>query len=205
MGAIVTTREICCKSAREDVWSALADTHQLNRAIGNNPLESEPVHQGAERYRIRTRLAGLSLEYEEEPFEWKQPEFLSIVRKFLNGPARRYQIEWRLAENQQGGTSVQQRLEVEPRSAWFWPFVAINAMTITNRLVREIVRVDANLARDMEAYADASISLRSIPWPWNAPGRPCKLHFAWPARIKRWAKIKGPVWLRRMVWTIGST
>ncbi len=158
MRPFVTTREIYCKSAREDIWSALADTHQLNRAIGNNPLESEPIHQGAERYRIKTRLAGLSLEYEEEPFEWNRPEFLSIARKFLNGPARRYQIEWRLVEKQQGGTSVQQRLEVEPRSVWFWPFVALNAMAITHRLVREIGRVDAHLDRDMEAYADASVS-----------------------------------------------
>jgi len=139
----------------------LADTHQLNRAIGNHPLESEPIEQEATRYRIRTRLAGLTLEYDEQPFEWNQPEHLSIARKFLNGPARGYKIEWRLTEvgsagEKPGGTSVRQRLEVEPRSAWCWLFVYLSTARITNRLVREIVRVDSNLARNREAYADAS-------------------------------------------------
>jgi adenylate cyclase len=156
--SIITHREICCTSPREAVWNALADTHQLNRAIGNHPLESEPIQQGAERYRVKTRLAGLSLEYEEQPFEWKQPEFLSIERRFLNGPARRYKIEWRLVGNQQGGCCVQQCLEIEPRAFWFWPFVYLNSVQISRRLVCEIRHLDANLSQGLEAYADAKKS-----------------------------------------------
>ena len=154
MKPLISTRTISCQSARDPIWVALADTHRLNRAIGHHPLQSEPIWKGAERYLVKTRLAGLNLEYEEEPFQWSQPEFISITRKFRNGPACRYRMEWQLAEQGDGSTLVTQQLEIEPRSVWVWLFVLANLWLISRRLVRETKRADANIARGAEAYTD---------------------------------------------------
>ncbi len=153
MKPLLATREIRCTSPRDALWVALADTAQLNRAVGNNPLMSEPIEgDSAGRYLVETRLYGIRMVYEEEPFQWNRPERLSITRKFHNGPAHDYTYEHHLAEQSDGGTLVSLSIRIAPRHALLWPFLWINTLWIANQLAQQVRRIDANIQRDENPY-----------------------------------------------------
>ncbi len=162
MKPLVATREIRCRSLRDPLWVALADTAQLNQAVGNRPLETEAIEGQAARYRVSTQLYGLDLQYEEQPFQWNRPEWLSITRVFLNGPAYQYTYEHRLTEQPEGGSLVVQRIEIVGRWAWLWPFLWINTAMIANRLARQVGRIDANLQRGADPFCGARRSATDL-------------------------------------------
>ena len=153
MNLLIATREVLCQSPREALWVALADTAELNQAVGNNPLESEALEsETAARHLVRTRLYGIEMVYEEFPFEWNRPEGLSIERVFRNGPAHRYVYAHRLMELAEGRTSVELRIEIAPRWWWVRPFLWVNTWLIANRLARYVRQVDANLGQGDDPY-----------------------------------------------------
>jgi len=152
MKPLIATREILCSSPRDALWVALADTAQLNRAVGNNVLISEPLEGDSARYLVETRLYGIRMVYEEEPFQWNRPEQLSITRKFRNGPAYDYTYKHHLSEVPEGGTLVSLSIEVAPRHPLLWPFLWVNTLLIANRLAAQVKRVDTNIRLDVDAY-----------------------------------------------------
>jgi class 3 adenylate cyclase len=166
MKPLIAIRHCRCQSPREALWGALADTAQLNQAVGNNPLDSEPIDgETAARHLVRTRLYGLNLVYEELPFEWNRPERLSIERVFHNGPARRYRYEQRLSELREGGTLVDLKIDITPRWALVRPFLWFNTWRIANRLARQVGQVDANLMRGTDPFGEvreSSVDLHTL-------------------------------------------
>ena len=165
MKPLVATREIRCQSPRDALWVALADTAQLNQAIGNSPLESEPIEtQSASRHLVRTRLYGLKLEYEEPPFQWSRPEWLAITRIFRNGPAYQYIYEQHLRELSGGGSLVELSIEIAPRWRIMRPFLWVNTLLIANRLARLVRQIDKNLQRGTDPYGsmkESSVDLQT--------------------------------------------
>ena len=167
MKPLIATREIRCHSPREALWKALADTAQMNHAVGNNPLLSEPIEsETAARHLVRTRLYGLNLVYEEQPFQWNQPERLSIKRVFHNGPAHSYVYEHRLTELPEGGSLVVFRIEIAPRWPMIRPFLWINTWLIANRLARYLRQIDANLKRGTDPFDH--VSAPAVDYPTHA-------------------------------------
>jgi len=141
MKPLLATREIRCTSPRDTLWVALADTAQ-------QPIEGD----SAGRYLVETRLYGIRMVYEEEPFQWNRPERLSITRKFHNGPAHDYTYEHHLTELADGETLVSLSIRIAPRHALLWPFLWINTLLIANRLAQQVRRIDANLQRQDNPY-----------------------------------------------------
>ena len=164
MKPLIATREIHCQSSREALWLALADTAQLNQAVGNNPLISAPIDsETAARHLVKTRLYGLNLVYEEQPFQWNRPERLSIARVFHNGPAHQYVYEHRLTQLPEGGSLVGLRIEIAPRWSVVRPFLWVNTLLIANRLARQVRQIDANLLRGRDPYGHVSASTVDLP------------------------------------------
>jgi len=156
MKPLIATREIRCTSPRDALWVALADTAQLNRAVGNNTLLSKPIEgDSSARYLVETRLYGLRLVYEEEPFQWNRPEQLSITRRFHNGPAHDYTYEHHLTELAEGGSLVSLSITIAPRHTLLWPFLWINTWIIANRLAQQVRRIDANIQCRVDPYCPA--------------------------------------------------
>ena len=71
---------------REALWSLLADTERLNRAIGLGGVRFVPNPARKGYYEAEARQLGITLAYEEHPFEWVAPRFYRILRKFRRGP-----------------------------------------------------------------------------------------------------------------------
>lgn len=112
----------------EVLWPRISDTDWINRHAGLPPVhyEYEPLRTGGTRTKAAINLGPLRVEWIEPPFEWSQPEYYAIERRYLSGPLKRFWSRTELsAEN--GGTAVEVRVELEARSpvfAWLLPLVA---------------------------------------------------------------------------------
>jgi class 3 adenylate cyclase len=70
------------------VWPLLAKTDWINRSIGLPPVHYEitPLREGGSQIQAHARLFGLSLAWQELPFEWSEPMFYQVRRIFQGGP-----------------------------------------------------------------------------------------------------------------------
>lgn len=145
MKEFVATRQVRCRSPREALWCAIADTEELNRLLGMPELTVEPGGAGAARFTLGARLSGLRMRFHEEPFEWSAPEHLQVRRRFLNGPVRDYRFRVDF-EDDGDGTLVAVELALNPRSAIGWPFVWLNGVRFADKLRRTVAEIDERLA-----------------------------------------------------------
>ena len=164
LSSIAIRETIECQSPRPSLWQAIASTHRFNQAIRNPPIvAAELDNAGAARYVVTQRLAGLELNYEERPFEWRASEFVSIQRRFLNGPALDYTLTWGFEDRPDGGTIVTQVLESTPRSWLFWPFVRLHTGKFARALAAQVRDIDDSLRAGMPAFHTARRSRVHVP------------------------------------------
>jgi class 3 adenylate cyclase len=120
------------------VWPLVADTDRTNRDAGM-PSATYERAMGTDRdgvLRARQQVYGLlGVEYEEDPFEWVEPERFSVERRFSRGPLARLRVRTRL-EPDGRGTRVVTDLDVVPRTWWasmFFPLAIRSARRAQDR------------------------------------------------------------------------
>ena len=74
----------------EKLWQFLADTDRLDRAVGLPAINftKNPDKNKKGYYHAATRFMGLTLEYEEYPYEWIEQRYYQVLRRFQKGPIR---------------------------------------------------------------------------------------------------------------------
>lgn len=138
-------------SERSQLWCAIGDTERMNRAVGLGPLEINPLSDGtASRFVVRTVSAGFALEYEEQPFEWKENEHFRIHRLMRTGVVRSMTNEFWITPGKNGGSSVRFKLSVEPRWALLTPIVKYQLWRFAGRIINELRQVERDV-RDGKA------------------------------------------------------
>lgn len=107
------------------VWALMSDTERFNRAAGFDfRFEEQPQPDGSTRRLGTARFVGMSLRWEERPFQHRVNQWYRWERLFLDGPAERVVGTLRLRPAQ-GGTDLVYSVEVYPRwavatpIAWF--------------------------------------------------------------------------------------
>ena len=143
------------------LWPHVSNTERLNRAAGLSPprfaippaTESEPLRAlgGAEPIKPRSRrfaemrVAGISIAWEEQPFEWVEGRRFGVLREFTRGPFRWYTSTVDL-EPRGFGTRLTQRIEIEPRGLLGRTIAAFEiGFRTRRRLTRVYRRIDATL------------------------------------------------------------
>lgn len=113
-GRVSFTMEYHLPAPPERLWPILADTERLNRRIGLPPTQREP--SGSEPVaaaRIRARLHGIPLEWEEEPFLFVEGQRYWVRRRMRGGPLREFNGGVRF-EADPHGTRVRVESELQP-------------------------------------------------------------------------------------------
>ncbi len=101
----------------EALWPLISNTNRLNRALGLPDLSVKG--SGAARdysLRVNLRKMGLGLTWREEPFEWVEGRYFTLVRIFEGGPLARWDATFTLTPEGRG-CRLQVKSDFTPRSA----------------------------------------------------------------------------------------
>jgi class 3 adenylate cyclase len=103
------------QSSAAELWPYVADTHRFNHASGLPAMEySEIALEGGGSRRIaRTSRLGITVEFEDFPFDWIREQEFSVLRLFSHGPIARTFAKVNLEPNDQG-TLLNYYVEVTP-------------------------------------------------------------------------------------------
>src|SRR5882724_1796808 len=109
--------EFDLKSSPERLWPLIADTNRFNRDTGVPEVEIETGKrlQNARR-RLRLSIYGMTIEWEELPFEWVRPVRFGVNRVYSKGPMAQMKALVELAPRPEGGTRMTYDVWARPRN-----------------------------------------------------------------------------------------
>jgi class 3 adenylate cyclase len=159
--ALVSVEESAeLRASPDQVWSVIADTDRLNRAVGLAPLELERIdNESAARYLVKTISAGFPLQYEERPFEWVRGRWFSVRRVVRKGAVRTIENRYALEPLPNGGTRLVIGLHIEPRFALLAPIVRLQSRSVLRRMLKAIAALDPQLANGRRVTLPARSSV----------------------------------------------
>ncbi|HSS19119.1 MAG TPA: DUF5939 domain-containing protein [Pyrinomonadaceae bacterium] len=108
------------KASPEKLWPFVSDTNRFNRDTGVPSVEPAKGPRGRlrnARRRLRLSLYGMSVEWEEQPFEWIKPSRFGVARNYSKGPISELRALADLMPRAQGGTKLIYEVRIVPRSA----------------------------------------------------------------------------------------
>ena len=105
------------KSSPEKLWPLIANTNRFNRDAGlpsvehltNNTLKNA-------RRRVRFSRLGVTVAWEEEPFQWIEPHCFGIIRRYSQGPIDEMRVAVNLIPQSDGGTQLIYQIWVTPKN-----------------------------------------------------------------------------------------
>ena len=124
---------------RASAWQVMSNTDAFNRAAGLGfSFEEEALPDGRVRRFGRVKKFGLTIEWEELPFDFVAPGGFTSRRRFTGGPLRESVASVQLSETPTG-TRIDYRVELHPASILTRPIIAADArLTIKPTLQRAL-------------------------------------------------------------------
>lgn len=102
------------KSPAEAMWPFVADTNRFNSDAGIPGVRrSEIKTPGTER--LTMNVAGMTMEWDEAPFEWTAPRRFGVVRNYHAGPVEKIRVSADLEPNPGGGCHLVYQIWMTPR------------------------------------------------------------------------------------------
>ena len=104
------------QSSPQALWPWVSDTNRFNRDTGLPNIEELPSQLGVQYHRLRFKMMGMTVEWEEEPFEWVQPLRFGILRRYTSGPFAEMRVLTDLTGQPGGGTLLDYKVWIQPAS-----------------------------------------------------------------------------------------
>ena len=92
------------ESSPQQIWPFASDTNRFNRDTGQPLIEMLENVKGVKRARMKIPI--LSVEWQEEPFEWTYPYSFGILRTYSKGPIDEMRVQTNFDPKEEGGTRV---------------------------------------------------------------------------------------------------
>ncbi len=149
MDSITLKRQLESTAAPQALWSALADTSRLYRALGQVPLMYRPLQNqpdSAARYEMFSERAWGGLAFWELPVEWQTPERLVLRREYPRGPIRRIETHFVLSPQPQG-CRLAIELVLAPRSPALRLLLRLYGEISLRQLLSTLRKIEADLTR----------------------------------------------------------
>jgi class 3 adenylate cyclase len=107
------------RSTPEQLWPLVSDTNRFNRDTGvpSVTLADGETASTPGRKRLRLSKLGVSVEWEEQPFEWVRPHRFAVTRTYVKGPVSEMRVRAHLEAKDSGGTRLVYEVWARPRSA----------------------------------------------------------------------------------------
>ena len=147
------------QSTPEELWPFVANTDRLNRAIGLPAVKYRTeidAEKGPRRFGSFAML-GMTISWEEHPFEWIEGKRMGVVRDFDRGPFKSFTNIVELERLASGGTRLFHRILIAPNGFWGKTLAKIDAGTRAPKSLERVYRrVDETIQKRKSdtAYAD---------------------------------------------------
>ncbi len=143
---ITISKKVTLQISPEQLWSFLADTDRVDRAVGIPPITftPDPVKKGYNR--AETSYWGIKLRYEEYPYDWIENRFYKILRRFIGGPIQEILTCIRLTPSHRG-TELEVFADITPRN---FLGVILTNVAIKQMATRNLI----GIAKSFEEYAN---------------------------------------------------
>ena len=107
------------QSSPEAFWPFISDTNHFNRDTGIPAIEQR-LREGEQvsnaRRRLRLYRLGVTVEWDEEPFEWVYPYRYGVVRRYLSGPLEEMRTLAELTAQPGGGSRFVYQVWARPKN-----------------------------------------------------------------------------------------
>jgi class 3 adenylate cyclase len=104
------------KNPPHALWPHVTNTERLNRAVGLPAVAytAEPDPNGGSRRFAQFRKLGMTIGWQEHPFEWIEGRRMGVFRDFHQGPWKWFTSIVEMTPNGNGGTTLAHRIRVVP-------------------------------------------------------------------------------------------
>jgi serine/threonine protein kinase/class 3 adenylate cyclase len=144
------------EAAPAELWPHVSNTERLNRAIGLSAVEftTQPFKSGGSERFGKIQKLGMTMAWQEHPFEWVEGRRMGVLREFSQGPFRWFISIVELNPRRGGGTTLVHRIRVEPRGILGRTAAAVEIGTRGKRALERVYRridaaVTGKLGRDV--------------------------------------------------------
>jgi len=139
------------KAPLAKAWEIFSNTEKLNRSMGLPPVTYEKGGESSSTplRKAQSKMMGMTLRWEEAPFEWVQEQYYSEERRFMNGPMKK--VKMRLEFQPKGeGTELILNVGIEPRNFLYW-------LLIKGVLGRKIIQDFKKLVNHFNKHEDNQV------------------------------------------------
>ncbi len=100
------------------LWPQVSNTERFNKAIGLSAVEwnTKAGADGRVQRSGKFRKAGMTMAWQEHPFEWIEGRRFGVLREFTEGPFTWFISQVEMTPRPDGGTTLNHRLRLEPRN-----------------------------------------------------------------------------------------
>ncbi len=145
------------KNLPQALWPHVSNTERLNRAIGLPAVEysAEPDPHGGSRRFAQSRKLGMTIGWQEHPFEWIEGRRMGVLREFNQGPWKWFTSVVEMTPHSDGGTTLVHRIRILPANL-VGKLAARAEVGLKSRKALEKVyrHIDAVLSGEMGKLAD---------------------------------------------------
>jgi class 3 adenylate cyclase len=148
------------KTSPEQLWPFVADTNRFNRDMGVPaviPAGGTKQRLRNARRRLQFSIYGMSVEWEEQPFEWLRPSRFGVFRSYSKGPMAELRALADLKPRDDGGTDLTYSVSIKPRSALGALIVWLQINFVSKQRFARVFQSYDELARDKTEPAPREI------------------------------------------------
>jgi hypothetical protein len=155
--------ELETPASRETTWELFSDTDRFNRAANlGYSYEDLPQSDGTLIRRGSITRLGITVTWDEKPFQFARLDWFRSIRDFHAGPGAKLVTTARFRDLPKGGTRIRYTVQVTPRNLFYRPIVALELKTGTKRAL------DKTLAELMELLSNRDNNYDPTPPPLTA-------------------------------------
>ncbi len=141
------------RSPPEALWPLVSNTDRFNRDCGYPAVEVLPSPSAHRR--LRARVMGLVIDWEEQAFEWQEPWRYSVHRVYSSGPVARMIMGCELAPRADGGTRLTYEMRLLP-SGW------IGRLILPFSIGRQVRAVTERVFRRYDEFASRGLAVSQL-------------------------------------------
>jgi class 3 adenylate cyclase len=154
------------RNSAEKLWPHVSNTERLNRAIGLpavNYTTTANAKGGSHRFG-RFRKLGMSIGWQEHPFEWIEGRRMGVLREYHEGPLKWFTSVVELTPRSDGGTTLTHRIQLVPANLIGRAAAKIEVGVKSRRTLEQVYRrIDAALSGELGSLGDPFEDAPDLP------------------------------------------